>query len=358
MAINIEISLVHPKSLDVSFNNTVMILPQTEKVEVMSGVFEKEIRPSAKNTYIDKVIVKPVVVEDKDVSGFIDGQLSGEIASNATSMRDYAFRNMANIEGISLPKVKEISLYAFSNCTSLKKLKLDSMTKINSSAFSYCSALEDQLDFTNVISINTNCFYKMNQKRLFLPNLDIGSTSYGKVDGNIGYSFSECLAEEIRLPILTLEGKNVGYSNTDYPFARCPNLKRLIAPSLYMIPGYACYEDLVLEYADIGNVFNLSSYVFNNCHSLKAVILRNTDKVCALSSTYTFNNCFHLTGVVNSTYNPNGDKDCYIYVPDKLVESYKVATNWSSLASQIKGHSEIPDEYKELFNNAFEKEGV
>ena len=37
----------------------------------------------------------------------------------------------------------------------------------------------------------------------------------------------------------------------------------------------------------------------------------------------------------------------YIYVPDDLVDQYKVATNWATYASQIKGLSEIPAEVQE-----------
>lgn len=37
----------------------------------------------------------------------------------------------------------------------------------------------------------------------------------------------------------------------------------------------------------------------------------------------------------------------YIYVPDDLVAQYKVATNWATFASQIKGLSEIPADVQE-----------
>lgn len=40
----------------------------------------------------------------------------------------------------------------------------------------------------------------------------------------------------------------------------------------------------------------------------------------------------------------------YIYVPDDLVEQYKVATNWAIFAKQIKGLSEIPAEVQEWLN--------
>jgi hypothetical protein len=77
------------------------------------------------------------------------------------------------------------------------------------------------------------------------------------------------------------------------------------------------------------------SNAFNSTYSLKTIILRRS-VICALASTNAFSGCYHLHGTKNSTYNPNGDKDCYIYVPRDLVDSYKSASNWSKFASQIR----------------------
>ena len=56
-----------------------------------------------------------------------------------------------------------------------------------------------------------------------------------------------------------------------------------------------------------------------------------------------------MNGTVNSTYNPNGDKDGYIYVSDNLIKSFKKGTYWSNYGDQIKGLSELPEEYKQLY---------
>jgi hypothetical protein len=60
-----------------------------------------------------------------------------------------------------------------------------------------------------------------------------------------------------------------------------------------------------------------------------SVHITQKDKVCALG-----NNAFTGTPLV-------GDGTGYIYVPDDLVDAYKSATNWSALASHIKGESEM-----------------
>ena len=77
-----------------------------------------------------------------------------------------------------------------------------------------------------------------------------------------------------------------------------------------------------------------SASMFVNCYSLRQVIIRSFGKYSLNFDA--FNNCYHLDGTVNETYNPNGDKDCYIYVPRDMVDTLKSATNWSAYASQIR----------------------
>ena len=79
---------------------------------------------------------------------------------------------------------------------------------------------------------------------------------------------------------------------------------------------------------------------FYNCYSLKKLIIREFDVDYEIR-TDTFGNCYHLDGTVNATYNPNGDKDCYIYVPDNMVETIKTTSGWSTYAEQIKPLSEL-----------------
>ena len=75
--------------------------------------------------------------------------------------------------------------------------------------------------------------------------------------------------------------------------------------------------------------------VFAYCYSLTTIILRNTT-LCRLANVNAFQNCYHFYGTADATYNPNGLKDGYIYVPASLVDSYKTATNWSTFATQFR----------------------
>ena len=106
------------------------------------------------------------------------------------------------------------------------------------------------------------------------------------------------------------------------------------------IGSYAFYSCSSLTSIDLPNATSIGNNAFSDCYSLTKLIIRTTSQVCTLSNTNAFNNCYHILGTTNATYNPEGLKDGYIYVPDELVESYKTATNWSEYASQIKPLSE------------------
>ena len=63
---------------------------------------------------------------------------------------------------------------------------------------------------------------------------------------------------------------------------------------------------------------------------LLALILRGVTTVPTLGST-TFNN----TAIKSGT--------CYVYVPKELEATFKVASNWSTYASQIRAIEDYPD---------------
>ena len=85
-----------------------------------------------------------------------------------------------------------------------------------------------------------------------------------------------------------------------------------------------------------------SSNMFGECHSLKKLIIRSFGSYAIYNNA--FDACYHITGTINRSYNPNGDKDGYIYVPDDMVDTLKADSNWSTYATQIKPLSELPED--------------
>lgn len=96
------------------------------------------------------------------------------------------------------------------------------------------------------------------------------------------------------------------------------------------IGGYAFYNCKNLTSADFLSITSITEYAFNSCTQLTVLILRS-EIVCTLSSTAP------LTGTPI-----NSGTGC-IYVPRSLVDSYKAATNWSSLANQIRAIEDYPE---------------
>ena len=90
-----------------------------------------------------------------------------------------------------------------------------------------------------------------------------------------------------------------------------------------------------LKEIDCGKLYHINSRMFGSSSSLKSVVLRR-GSIVNLAKTDAFAGCYHFDGTVHATYNPNGLKDGYFYVPRALIEDYKVATNWTTFADQFR----------------------
>ena len=193
----------------------------------------------------------------------------------------------------------------FENLLTNKLTALDSdVTSIRQFAFRGCTALTS-INLPKATSIATNAFYGCSK------------------------------LTSVNMPLVKSIGENA--------FNGCSILPSIVLPSLTSGDSYMfryCYQ---LKTIDLPVVANLVNNMFGDCRRLTAVILRKTDAICTLAHTNAFYNCYHFHGTTNSTYNPNGDKDGYIYVPSALVEEYKAATNWSTFATQFRAIEDYPE---------------
>ncbi len=104
-------------------------------------------------------------------------------------------------------------------------------------------------------------------------------------------------------------------------------LAELDIPSAVNIKNTAFYSCWALTKVELPSVTSIGDEAFRDCKALTAIII-GAD-VCTLGT-----NVFYGTPIASGTG--------YIYVPDVMVPSYQVQTNWSAYASQIKGLSEVP----------------
>ena len=196
-----------------------------------------------------------------------------EISSNIVTVGAYALYNCANLTSADFPKAVTLEDYAFYSTSALKNINFPLVRTIG--RYTFRGAGFENAYFPAVTSIGANSF---------AYNTALISANFPKLTETGGSSFSSCSA---------------------------------------------------LVSIDLPSATAIGTYTFEKCYSLKAVILRK-GTVCELDNTSAFSNCYHFLGTVNSTYNPNGDKDGYIYVPSALINTYKAATNWSTYATQFR----------------------
>lgn len=102
----------------------------------------------------------------------------------------------------------------------------------------------------------------------------------------------------------------------------------------------------IVGVSDLGQVSNLSNYMFSNCKSLKYADIPAT---ITQISTNVFNGCSSLkylifrSETVPTLFSQNAlanSNNCPIYVPDQLVDTYKSTSPWSVHAARIRPLSE------------------
>ena len=208
------------------------------------------------------------------VDGMVDAIANISVGGGGdTSMEDGLVDG--TLTAYSNPRVAKIRDYAFYGCTSLTTANFPLVTTIGSSAFQNCRGLTT-VNFPLVTTIR-------------------------------GYTFYSC----------------TGLTTANFPLVTT-------------IGSYAFYDCRGLTTANFPLVTTIGTSAFYGGYRLTALILRNTTQVCTLISINVFDSCYHYHGTVNATYNPDGLKDGYIYVPASLINSYKAATNWSTFATQFR----------------------
>jgi hypothetical protein len=156
----------------------------------------------------------------------------------------------------------------------------------------------------------------------------LASADFPLLRGVHNYMFQNCgKLTDINFPSATNISK--------YAFSGCGKLTSVSFPLVTLISDDAFDMCRSLMSADFPLATKMGRSVFSFGYSLKRLILR-AEALCTLSNVDAFSGCVHFHGTVNATYNPEGLKDGYIYVPSALIESYKTATNWSNFATQFR----------------------
>ena len=104
-------------------------------------------------------------------------------------------------------------------------------------------------------------------------------------------------------------------------FYNCISLKKVILPLFVSSSASSTFQNCgKLELIDI-DTMSLSFQTFPGCNNLKTLIYRKNSGVNSLSG----------VSLLPTNFQSNG----YLYVPQSMLESYKTATNWSTIANRI-----------------------
>jgi hypothetical protein len=184
----------------------------------------------------------------------------------------------------------------------------DTITEVGAYTFYYNKNFT-KVELPNCTKVGNYAFQASNASTVIMPKLEIAGAS----------AFSSCKVTEVNFPLLTSGN-----------FSSCSELTRAIFDNIDN-PNFKLCKKLV--YCDLGTkITTISGEAFSNTVKLETLIIRNPSAVITISG-----NPFLYSGVRDIGYT---------YVPDDLVESYKVATGWSTQADRIKGLSEL-----EVVNN-------
>lgn len=159
-----------------------------------------------------------------------------------------------------------------------------------------------------ITSLRGSVFYAYSAlKSVSLPNVT-------EISGH--RSFNQCGINTISLPKVT--------TIPNYTFNECQSLTSIPKesfPLLTTINDYGFYNCQHLEIADFQSLTKIKGNAFARCFLLSTLIIR-TNSVCELNN---------ITAFDNTPMRGRDGKSGIIYVPFSLVDSYKTASNWSTI---------------------------
>lgn len=105
-------------------------------------------------------------------------------------------------------------------------------------------------------------------------------------------------------------------------FIENTKITQLVLPSMTgEIYSNSFRYNRLLKVADLGSTSQIANYAFDGCTVLDTMILRKSDAICTLNNVNAF----------RGTPFASGGAGGEIYVPSALIDTYKSATNWSTL---------------------------
>lgn len=178
--------------------------------------------------------------------------------------------------------------YAFAHCSNLESINVENVESLGVYAFLLCKSLKGEYRFEKLTSIGGGAF--------------CGAGSWG----------NGCAIETLEFDVLeTLTAGSISMTSQTSANSK---IKNVYFGNLKTIPS--------------GNTFYYTP--------INSIVIA-TNQLCSLGST----NIFLNSNIAKGTG--------YIYVPQALLEEYKVATNWSTYANQFRAIEDYVDYLKTVY---------
>lgn len=291
------------------------------------------------------------------------GYMSKNECEAVTSLGNKFYNQASIISFNELPyftNVKTIDSNAFRYDTSLQSIDLSNIEVTNSNAFSGCANLINVGSLEKHTSLGTSAFADAKLE---------GAISIPNCRGALGEAvFRGNNITAIEMPYVTSIGRECFYKCTQlsdvnleeitemgaYAFAQCialtgdivlPSVTGALPERVFSGTNIASFK--ALQATSIGNNF------FHGCKKIKTIVLKDVTSIGSSA----FAECAELTALTILATTPptlGGNSFSYankyvVYVPDDAVDAYKEASGWTSVASRIKGISELATDNPTLY---------
>lgn len=241
---------------------------------------------------------------DSELEASYLSSIDGSLGANCTKLPDgltaigaNAFRELTNLKLNYLPDtIESVGAYAFGQDTTMQLSKLpDALKTVGEYAFFNCSGITANSLPEGITEIGKAAFYGC--ANFTASNIPNGLT----IITENSFAHSGVTFSIIPETVTTIE---------KYAFIFCPSITSLtiLSPSI-----------------------TIGADICNSCTNLERVVIPNVTTVPSIGVSPFFNTKI-------------GQEGCYIYVPDDLVDTFKVKTYWKDYADSIKPISELPTE--------------
>ncbi|MDD4822481.1 MAG: leucine-rich repeat domain-containing protein [Bacteroidales bacterium] len=328
-----------------------------------------------KCTGLTSIIIPNSVTQiGENAFSWCSGLSSVTLSKNITTIADYAFSNCSSLSSITIPeRVTSIGHMAFIRCEKLTSIHIpENVTQIGSAAFMRCERLTS-VTLPNAAIVADDSFCGCTLLKEYIVSED--NLSYCTVDGVL---FSKDKKNLIAFPA----GKSKSYMIPDgvktigaYSFSRCKELTSITLPKSITTIGADAFSSCTgLTSIKLPNrVAAIGDYAFLGCTGLTSLIL--SDNLTTVG-TKAFSDCSGLTSLTlpkgltsfgyraiygcnslkkiycksvippaigktpshtSDTFGENPrfayKKSCVLYVPNRAVQAYSLANEWSSFVN-------------------------